>query len=152
MARTDARLSSVHKAVKSKASESDSAPRSPSPDDSILATGSEEDEFASGFLDDHEDGESSGATENEDEDDDGTVENHGLGIGVWQPDEWDGGSGDSEEESEEEDAVANDQQEMSRLVSVSHARPFVSLIEPLCHAASIAKWYRLLLRLSGCDR
>jgi hypothetical protein len=73
--------------------------RAPSPDDSLLETDEEEDEFANGFTD----------VEHDSDAEDDVAGRKGMGsegdeegVGQWAPDEWDGQSGGSESDEEED--------------------------------------------------
>ena len=100
--------------------------RAPSPDDGVLETDSEDNEFANGFEHALEHGDNISSDEEEDARDSLREVADSGGVGSWQPDDWDekedesgeeGESGEEEEEEEEaEDTVRKDRSESMRLV------------------------------------
>ena len=94
------------------------AARVPSPDDGVLETDSEDDEFAHGFELDMEDGDIVSSDAEEEAPDSPRELADGEGVGLWQPDDWDGEDDESgeEDEEDEEGAVRNDRSESMRLV------------------------------------
>ena len=97
--------------------------RGPSPDDSILDTDSEVDEFVDGHRNAHESaGEKSGIDSEEsdglDERGEETESEEDMeGVGRWEPDDWDTDVDDGEEDAEVSDH--DDQSDVGELVSLS---------------------------------
>lgn len=110
--------------------------RLPSPDDSVLDTDSEEDEFAAERNPQNESDDDVAGSDPEDDQED---EEHG-GRGQWQPDDWDGeGESGSEGSVSEDEASADEAQssasedddtgEMARLQNDLTSLPFDSVIK-----------------------
>jgi hypothetical protein len=75
-------------------------PREPSPDDSLLETDDEEDEFAEGFTDIERGSESE--------------EDDGEGVGMYEADDW---NGEDDQSASDEDAEEDD--EKAQMVRIS---------------------------------